>query len=79
MIEEGIREEDRTIEELVAAFDDLPILARLEFVSNVISNRVGDARVPSHDKSLATAGGVLDGAIRILRTVAAVDDLRGPV
>jgi hypothetical protein len=70
---------DKVIEELIQSFDDLPILARLEFVSNLICKKLGDSDDPSRDKALAVADGVLNEVIRVLKTVPNIADLRGPL
>jgi hypothetical protein len=72
-------EEEKAIQILALAFDDLPILARLEFISNVICTRAGESGNRSRDKALAVADQVLDEVIRVLRTVPNLDELRGPL
>lgn len=72
-------EDERSIQSLALAFDDLPILARLEFISNLLCDRAGERGKPTRDKALAVADQVMDEVIRVLRTVPMVDDLRGPL
>lgn len=73
--------QETQIKELIDAFSDLPILARLEFVANILLQREGDLEEDDApiDTNIAVAQRVLWGAIHILRTVPQVDDLRGPL
>ena len=58
MKEKSQNGDGKAIEQLVLAFDDLPILARLEFVSNMNTTKAGEKNDPSRDKALAVADGV---------------------
>jgi hypothetical protein len=63
---------------VVRALDDLPLLARLEFVRNIILNRGGDEASTPQDSVLVTATKVLNGTIEILRAHPQAAGLRTP-
>ncbi len=66
------------IEEITCAFEDLTVLARLEFAKNLICKRNGEPGDASFDPFLATAEELLSGVIKVLRTVPKVGALRLP-
>ena len=59
------------------AMDDLPILARVEFVKNIIFDRGGSRDSYPHDETLVIATDVLDGVVEILRKNRVVAQFRG--
>ena len=62
--------------EVAQGFDNLPIVTRLEFISNVLCNRAGRASDPHYDPALLTLVEILEGTMDILRTVPNIDRLR---
>ena len=64
--------------ELVLGFDDLPILARLEYASNLVCTRAGDPGDDKFDPTLWIAGEMLWEVIKVLRTVPHVAQVRTP-
>ncbi len=63
----GDHENVGLLEATVSALDSLPILARLEFVKNLIFDRGGDKHCHSKDLVLVAAATVLDGVITVLK------------
>ena len=59
---------ERTLNELFLAFEDLPVLARLEYASNLVCNRAGDPEDEKFDPTLSLAGQVIDDVIKVLRS-----------
>lgn len=64
--------------ELVDAFDDLPVLARLEYASNLVCTRAGDPGDNKFDPALWVAGNLLNGTIKVLRAVPNAANIRTP-
>jgi hypothetical protein len=62
----------------VAAMEDLPILARLEFVQSLLLSRGGSRDALPRDMVLVTAEEVLDGVIRVLKKHPRAAKLRWP-
>ena len=58
---------DEISKDIVHALNDLPILARLEFVKNIIFDRGGSRDVAPRDEMLVIATEVLRDVINVLR------------
>lgn len=67
-----------TSEAVVRAMNDLPILARLEFVKNIIFDRGGSRGQDPQEEALIIAADVLGGIIKVLRANPAAAQLRSP-
>jgi hypothetical protein len=63
--------------DLIDAFDDFELIVRLEFVQALLCNRMYNLSDPN-DSTLLVAHGVLKEAMRVLKTVPKVAQLRGP-
>ena len=66
MNDEPETDQDKLAAAVSSAFDDLPILARLQFVRNIILDRGGSRGIDPQDFVLITAADVLTGAIKVL-------------
>jgi hypothetical protein len=75
---EHLWEPGPTGRDIVFAFDDLPIQARLEFVRNLLLNHGGERRSAPCDPVLVVAAEVLRGVVRVLKDHPKVAQLRGP-
>ncbi len=64
--------------ELVLGFEDLPVLARLEYARNLVCTRAGDPNDNTLDPLLTIAADMLADVIKVLRTVPRVAQLRTP-
>jgi hypothetical protein len=62
----------------INAMNDLPVIARLEFVRNIIFDRGGDKHSIPQDSALITAKEVLDGVIKALRNNPTLSRLNAP-
>jgi hypothetical protein len=60
------------------AMDELPIIARLEFVKNIVTQNGGDKNDETYKPALALAGDVLMGVIDVLRAHKSAGQLRTP-
>jgi hypothetical protein len=58
---------DSAIEATISAMDSLPVVARLEFVKNLIFDRGGSKDSAPQDPGLVIASEVLRGVIGVLR------------
>lgn len=65
-------------EAVVAAMNTLPILARLEFVKNIIFDRGGSRSSDPQEEVLIIATEVLDGVIEVLKKNQTVAQLGTP-
>ncbi len=65
------------VTEISEAFDDLPILSRLEFAKNVMFSRDGDKTAVPVDPVSMIVTEVLSGVIDILKKHPAAAKLRG--
>jgi hypothetical protein len=63
---------------VVRAMNDLPILARLEFVKNIIFDRGGSRGQDTQEEVLIIAADVLGGVIEDLKANHTVAQLRSP-
>jgi hypothetical protein len=73
----GVRELTAS-EAVVAAMNTLPILARLEFVKNIIFDRGGSRDSDPQEEMLIIATEVLEGVIDILKKNQTVAQLETP-
>jgi len=70
--------EFKLITSTVIAMNDLTILARLEFVKNIIFDKGGDKNGLPNDNELILANDVLDDVIEVLKKYPRAARLRNP-
>jgi hypothetical protein len=64
---------------IVKAMDDLPILARLQFVKNIIFDRAANLDIPEQcEEVLIIAHNVLNGVVEVLEANPTSAQLRSP-
>jgi len=76
--EDEPKPEPATMKATIAALNNLPILARLEFVANLLFDHGGSRESSPRDWHVVTATEVLDGVISVLKTQPQAAQLRRP-
>jgi len=62
-------------DEIIRGFYKLPVLARLQFVSDVLCERAGSQGEEHYDPTLGVLVEIIDKAVRVLETVPGIERL----